>query len=91
MWETISDPAKDLILHLLCPEKARYTAEEALNHEWFASENLSKAILSQLTLGKLKEFTYVHELKKSIVMFIAYKSNNRQEIEKYRKLFLKMD
>jgi serine/threonine protein kinase len=91
VWETISDEAKDLILHLLCPEKERYTAEEALNHEWFASENLSKAILSQLTLGRMREFTHVHELKKSIVMFIAYKSNNRQEIEKYRKLFLKMD
>jgi Ca2+-binding EF-hand superfamily protein len=33
-------------MKLLCPESKRLSAEEALNHPWFAKEILSKATLS---------------------------------------------
>lgn len=35
-WDSVSDDAKDLILHLLVVDpKERYTAEQALEHPWF--------------------------------------------------------
>ena len=35
VWKNISDEAKDLIKHMLVPQKERYTAKEVLSHPWF--------------------------------------------------------
>jgi Ca2+-binding EF-hand superfamily protein len=52
---------------------------------------LSQANLSAKFLVRIKEFTHVIRLKKAMLMFIAYRSNCREEIEKQRKIFLKLD
>ena len=34
-WKNISESAKDLIRHMLAPEKERFTARDVLSHYWF--------------------------------------------------------
>eukprot|EP01120_Amphizonella_sp_Union-15-10_P014563 TRINITY_DN709_c0_g1_i1.p1 TRINITY_DN709_c0_g1~~TRINITY_DN709_c0_g1_i1.p1 ORF type:complete len:384 (+),score=83.20 TRINITY_DN709_c0_g1_i1:103-1254(+) len=68
-WDNISDTAKDLIKHLLVVDpKKRFTANEALQHDWFTKAVVSKvktksgihtAFKSQLT----KHNTYLKQRK----------------------------
>ena len=53
-WKVVSDNAKDLIQHMLCKEKDRYTAVECLNHRLFTENVQSLVSLSSQTLGRLK-------------------------------------
>lgn len=39
----------------------------------------------------MQDFTYMTYLKKSILMLISYRCIKREEAEKYRKIFLKLD
>ncbi len=39
----------------------------------------------------MQKFTYLNYLKKTILMLIAYRNIQREDAEKYRKLFLKLD
>ena len=34
-WKNISNDAKDLITHMMAPEKERYTSKQVLEHPWF--------------------------------------------------------
>ena len=34
-WKNISNDAKDLITHMIAPEKERYTSKQVLEHPWF--------------------------------------------------------
>lgn len=89
----ISEEAKDLIRKMLTAEDIRPKAEECLQHPWFLMDKgmLSQVNISSQTLGRIKNFTHSIKLKKAILMFIAYRSNSREEIQKQRAIFLKLD
>lgn len=64
-----------------------------MQHPWFFKDKsmLSQVNISSKTLGRIKNFTHVIRLKKAILMFIAYRTNSRDEIQKQRNIFLKLD
>lgn len=80
----ISEEVKDLIKKMLSSDDVRPKAEECLNHPWFFKDKnmLSQVNISSQTLGRIKNFTQSIRLKKAILMFIAYRSNSREEIQK---------
>ena len=45
-WKNVSNEAKDLITHMLAPEKDRYDAKQVLSHPWF--KNASNTPLNDL-------------------------------------------
>ena len=49
-WKNVSKEAKDLISHMLVPEKERYTASQVLEHCWF--KNAKDIPLSDIELLK---------------------------------------
>lgn len=67
-------------MKMLSKEELRPNAEECLSHPWFQSDTLSKTDISFRTLERMKAFTNVINLKRAILLFIAHRSNNRQEI-----------
>lgn len=81
-WKEISNDVKDLISKMLSKEDSRPSAVECLEHKWFSNATMSTVEISQRTLGRIKSFSHVVHLKKAILMFIAYRSNNREEIQK---------
>lgn len=91
VWNDISIEIKDLITKMLSKEHDRPTASRCLQHEWFSRDHTSLAKISSKSLGRMKQFSHVVNLKKAILMFIAYRSNNREEIMKSRKIFLSID
>mmetsp|Transcript_34944 Transcript_34944/g.33988 ORF Transcript_34944/g.33988 Transcript_34944/m.33988 type:complete len:86 (-) Transcript_34944:399-656(-) len=76
---------------MLCYEENRFDANECLDHSWFKLESISKAAISSQTLKKLTKFSSFNILKKVILNYIAYSGLSQIEIEKYRKIFLKLD
>ena len=86
-WDNISKEAKDLLNHMLAPEKERYSASEVLAHPWFK-------IVKEIKLEKLnfnfqffKEYKEMNQLKKIVLLFIASRLsendiNNLKEIFK---------
>lgn len=71
-WDKISEEAKDLIKHMLCDPKERYSAQEVLNHPWVKnlSPNSSSA-LTNLNVENLKTYVNTNKLKKAALTFIA--------------------
>ena len=58
----------------------RPTAEECLNHAWFANTTaISKINISNKTIQNIKSYTNLNYLKRVILLFIAYHANNTKE------------
>ena len=78
---------------MLVEEEKRPSANECLTHKWFLMDKnlLSKVNISSATLKNVKKFTSIVRLKRAILMFIAYRSNSRDEIKKQRDIFLHLD
>ena len=76
---------------MLITQENRYNAKQCLDHPWFKKDEskLSKFNLSRPTLENLKRYTKLDKLKKAILLYIAYTSNN-SEIEKYKRYFQKL-
>ena len=76
-WKNISDNAKDLIKHMLCPEKKRISAKEIMNHKWFKSK-LKKKLEKKITFDfdKLNSFKNFNFLKKLVLIFLASRLNS---------------
>ena len=89
-WKNISNDAKDLIMHMIAPEKERYTAKEVLQHPWF--KNASNVPLSALNFDVLFFIDYVRgsELKKMSLLYIASRLDEN-EIENLKKAFEAFD
>ena len=89
-WRNISNDAKDLICHMLVPEKERYTAEDVLKHPWF--KNADNKNLSELEFdAKLfMNFKNTTEMKKISLMFIASRLDEN-EINNLKNVFMAFD
>jgi len=88
-WKTVSESAKDLIRHMICPPEKRLTAEGVLHHEWMKSTEKKKESLS-LNFNTLKSFVNSEKLKKVALTYIATQLSG-SEIEELAKLFQKLD
>ena len=89
-WKNISNEAKDLILHMLAPEKERYTAKQVINHPWF--KNASNIPLTDLNFDSKFFENYLHgsPLKKMSLFFIASRLDEN-EIKDLKKVFEAFD
>ena len=70
-WKNISDEAKDLICHMICPEKDRYNAKQVMSHPWF--KNATNTPLTDLNFDPifLSNYAKGYILKKMFLLFIA--------------------
>jgi len=72
-WSQVSDLAKDFISKLLVVDPTkRLTAEEALDHPWFTSNEKSMAMESLMeNLEKLRVFNLKRKLRAAVYAVIA--------------------
>jgi calcium-dependent protein kinase len=89
-WDNISKEAKDLINHMLIPQKERYTAGQVLAHSWFK-------IINEIPLEKLnfdveffKRYIRRKQLKKMIIVYIASRLQEN-EISDLKEIFKAFD
>jgi len=62
-WDGISEPAKDLIRHLLVVDPSkRFNADQILSHPWICGEKTPRKQLPNVT-DKIKEFNAKKEAK----------------------------
>ena len=89
-WGHISKEAKDLLNHILVPEKERFTASQVLSHSWFK-------IINEIPLEKLnfnpkffKEYIKNKKLKKMVIYYIASRLQEN-EINDLKEIFKAFD
>ena len=89
-WKNISNDAKDLIMHMISPEKERYTAKQVLEHPWF--KNASTEPLNSLNFDPVlfKGFVRGPAMKKMSLLYIASRLDEN-EIENLKKVFKSFD
>mmetsp|Transcript_104625 Transcript_104625/g.272323 ORF Transcript_104625/g.272323 Transcript_104625/m.272323 type:complete len:495 (+) Transcript_104625:75-1559(+) len=92
-WKNISEDAKNLIRMLLkMNPRDRYTAEQALNHEWIKNK-APKAVnvsLQSNFVDNLRGFRSQNKLKKAALHIIAGQLNEDQ-IKSLREVFMALD
>jgi len=92
-WKNVSEDAKNLIRMLLkMNPRDRYTAEQALNHEWIKNKAPKAANLSLQSafVDKLRGFRSQNKLKKAALHIIAGQLNDEQ-IKGLRDTFMSLD
>jgi len=92
-WKNVSDDAKSLIRYMLkMNSKDRYTAEQALNHEWIKNKapKATGVSLQSNFVDNLRGFRSQNKLKKAALHIIAGQLNEDQ-IKKLREVFVQMD
>ena len=89
-WRNISNEAKDLIIHMLAPEKERYNAKQVLAHPWF--KNAKNTPLVDLNFDPMFFSDYIRGsgLKKASLLFIASRLDEN-EILNLKKIFEAFD
>ena len=89
-WKNVSNEAKDLINHMLAPEKERYNAKQVLAHPWF--KNASNTPLVDLNFDPMFFSDYIRgcNLKKISLLFIASRLDEN-EIRHLKKIFEAFD
>ena len=89
-WKNISNEAKDLIIHMLAPEKERYNAKQVLAHPWF--KNARNTPLVDLNFDPMFFADYIRGsgLKKASLLFIASRLDEN-EILNLKKIFEAFD
>ena len=90
-WKNVSNDAKDLICHMLVPEKERFNAEQVLAHKWF--QNANEAPLSEIDFNAhnlFMNFVNGSMIKKMGLMFIATRLDEN-EINNLKKVFSSFD
>jgi len=89
-WKNISDEAKDLITHMIAPEKERYNAKQVIAHPWF--KNASFTPLIDLNFDPIFFADYVNGsgIKKISLFFIASRLDEN-EIVHLKKIFEAFD
>ena len=91
-WKFISQEVKDLISHMLVPEKNRYNTKEVLVHPWLRQYKENLEINQSLILNIMKNYSKMNYIKKNILNFIASRldennNNDINSINQYFKLF----
>mmetsp|Transcript_113932 Transcript_113932/g.368644 ORF Transcript_113932/g.368644 Transcript_113932/m.368644 type:complete len:493 (-) Transcript_113932:66-1544(-) len=92
-WKNISEDAKNLIRMLLkMNPRDRYTAEQALNHEWIEKKApAAKGVSLQSNfVDNLRGFRSQNKLKKAALHIIAGQLNEDQ-IKNLREVFMALD
>lgn len=94
-WREISDDAKNLITNLLRMESAqpqRYTAEQALQHDWirYQAPHGKEVSLHDSLVANLKSFQSQNKLKKAALQIIAGQLSESQ-IKGLREAFVALD
>ena len=89
-WKNISNEAKDLITHMICPENERYNAKQVLAHPWL--KNASNKPLSEFQFDPIFLFRYMNSnyLKKLSLLFIASRLEEN-EIKDLKDIFYAFD
>ena len=89
-WKNISEEAKDLISHMLVPEKDRYNAKQVLSHPWF--KNASSTPLVDLNFDPMFFADYIKGsgIKKMALLFISSRLDEN-EIRDLKKIFEAFD
>ena len=77
-WKDLTDPAKDLIRKLLCPDPmTRMGTTEALSHPWISErEEVANRAHRPKSLEQLKQFNAKNKWKAalSVIQWLASKS-----------------
>jgi len=92
-WKNVSEDAKNLIRMLLkMNPRDRYTAEQALNHEWIKNKapKASNVSLQSNFVDNLRGFRGQNKLKKAALHIIAGQLNEDQ-IKALRETFMALD
>jgi len=92
-WKNVSDDAKSLIRWMLkMNPRDRYTAEQALNHEWIKNKapRAQSVPLRSNFVDNLRGFQSQNKLKKAALHIIAGQLNE-DEIKKLREAFTSLD
>eukprot|EP00928_Gymnodinium_smaydae_P018455 TRINITY_DN17022_c0_g1_i2.p1 TRINITY_DN17022_c0_g1~~TRINITY_DN17022_c0_g1_i2.p1 ORF type:complete len:506 (+),score=149.06 TRINITY_DN17022_c0_g1_i2:127-1644(+) len=92
-WKNVSEDAKNLIRMLLkMNPRDRYTAEQALNHEWIKNKapKAQGVSLQQNFVDNLRGFRSTNKLKKAALQVIAGQLSEEQ-IKALRDTFLRLD
>merc|ERR550539_2342239 len=72
-WKNVSEDAKNLVRNLLkMNPRDRYTAEQALNHEWIKNKapKATNVSLQQGFVDNLRGFCSLNKLKKAAINYI---------------------
>jgi len=92
-WKNVSEDAKNLIRMMLkMNPRDRYTAEQALNHEWIKNKAPKAANVSLQSgfVDNLRNFRSTNKLKKAALHIIAGQLNEGQ-IKVLRDTFMSLD
>lgn len=90
-WESVSGTAKDLISNLLVvdPEN-RYSAIDALSHEWFNSLQRCESLMTASIYESFKNFRR-HSMFQREALRVMVKHVPEEKLEKLKKLFFSLD
>ena len=89
-WSGISKEAKDLLNHMLVPEKERYSASQVLAHPWFKIVNEIKLEKLNFNLKFFKEYKEMSQFKKIVLLYIASRLSEN-EINNLKDIFKAFD
>uniref|UniRef100_A0A7S0ZZ78 Non-specific serine/threonine protein kinase n=1 Tax=Noctiluca scintillans TaxID=2966 RepID=A0A7S0ZZ78_NOCSC len=92
-WKDVSKDAQHLVRQLLKPDPhSRFTAEQALNHDWIARQapRVRDVPLPPSLLDNLRTFQKMNVLKKAALHVIAGKLND-ENMRKLREIFMALD
>ena len=89
-WDNISDEAKDLLNHMLSPEKDRYSAKEVLEHPWFKKVKETKLEKLNFDSHFFKKYNKTNLFKKLVLMFIASRLSE-EKINELKEIFRAFD
>ena len=89
-WKYVSKEAKDLLCHMLAPEKTRYNAEKVLQHPWFKNANSIPFSSLQFNISYFLDYIHGSSIKKMALMFIASRLDEN-EINNLKNVFSAFD
>jgi len=89
-WKYVSKEAKDLLCHMLAPEKNRYNAERVLQHPWFKNANSTPITSLQFNINYFLDYIQGSSIKKMALMFIASRLDEN-EINNLKNVFSAFD
>ena len=89
-WKNISNEAKDLLNHMLTPEKERFTASQVLAHPWFNIINDKPLEKLKFNPKFFKSYINNKKLKKIVILYIASRLQE-SDIDDLREIFKAFD